>query len=87
MLGVERVCAGSREQAESKEGCCPFNNQFLNKECQSPWYAKPLSFPPNPSLVGGGETDTKAIMAQIKYLESCQSAVGVGKSFGVVNKA
>lgn len=38
-----------------------------------------------PSLVG--ETDTKAVMAQIKYVENCQSAVGEGKSLGVVNKA
>lgn len=38
-----------------------------------------------PSLVG--ETDTKAIMAQIKYVENCQSAMGEGKSLGVVNKA
>lgn len=45
-----------------------------------------LSFPPKPP-VQSGETDTKAIRAQIKYLESCQSAAGEGKSLGVVNKA
>lgn len=40
-------------QAESKEGCCPFNNQFLNKECQSPWYCP---FHPNPQSSRGKQT-------------------------------
>lgn len=40
--------------------------------------------PPKPQ--SSLETDTKAIMAQIKYLKSCQRAMGEYKSLGVVKK-